>query len=286
MCGLAGLLYKQAPGEGVVGQPILTMLDVLGSRGVDGTGVALYGEVQRGQLVARVRLGGPDDPGAQAERVVKRVAAVGRVVGADVQDDYLRLVLSSTRETTELAAAIEGQEPGVLVFSIGQRMEIVKQVGTARTLRERYGLAGFRGTHGIGHTRLATESRVDVAHCHPFWARPFPDIAVVHNGQITNYHKMRRLFEMRGFRFYTENDSEFIALYLAHKLAAGASLEAALEDSLGDLDGTFTYLVSTPEGIGLAKDAFATKPMVIAETDRWVALASEEVALRRRTESK
>jgi glutamine phosphoribosylpyrophosphate amidotransferase len=159
-------------------------------------------------------------------------------------------------------------------------MEIVKQVGPADVLRKRYELDGFRGTHGIGHTRLATESRVDVAHCHPFWARPFHDIAVVHNGQLTNYHKMRRLFEQRGVRFYTENDSEFIALYIAHKLAAGASLEEALRDSLEDFDGTFTYLVSTPEGIGLAKDAFATKPMVIAETDRWVALASEEIALR------
>jgi glutamine phosphoribosylpyrophosphate amidotransferase len=160
-------------------------------------------------------------------------------------------------------------------------MEIVKQDGPAAALRERYGLDCFRGTHGIGHTRLATESRVDVAHCHPFWARPFPDIAVVHNGQLTNYHKMRRRFEMRGVRFYTENDSEFIAIYLAHKLAAGASLEAAMHDSLDELDGTFTYLVSTPEGIGLARDAFATKPMVIAETERWVALASEETALRR-----
>jgi glutamate synthase domain-containing protein 1 len=281
MCGLAGLLYKQAPGEGDLGQPILAMLDVLGSRGVDGTGVALYGPSRRDRLVARVRLGGSADPRVQADRAVQRVSALARVVSAEVQDDYLRLELSSTCGVAELAAAIEEADPGLLVFSLGERLEIVKQVGTADALRERYGLDRYRGTHGIGHTRLATESRVDVAHCHPFWARPFPDVAVVHNGQLTNYHKLRRRFEMRGVRFYTENDSEFIAIYLAHKLAAGASLEDALKDSLDELDGTFTYLVSTPEGIGLARDAFATKPMVLAETDRWVALASEEIALRR-----
>jgi glutamate synthase domain-containing protein 1 len=281
MCGLAGLLYKQAPDEGALGEPILTMLDVLGSRGVDGTGVALYGPARADRLVARVRLGGTDDSRVQAERAVQRVGAVARVVAADLQEDYLRLDLSSQRDVAELAAAIEGSDSGTMVFSLGPRMEIVKQVGPAQALRERYGLDHFRGTHGIGHTRLATESRVDVAHCHPFWARPFPDIAVVHNGQLTNYHKMRRRYEMRGFRFYTENDSEFIAIYLAQKLADGASLEDALKASLDELDGTFTYLVSTPEGIGLARDAFATKPMVLAETDRWVALASEEVALRR-----
>src|SRR5579859_3492843 len=281
MCGLAGLLFKQAPGDGDLGRPILTMLDVLGSRGVDGTGVALYGPGHRDRLVARVRLGGPDDPKAQADRAVQRVAAIARVVSREVQDDYLRLELSSKREPSELAAAIERSDPGISVFSIGERLEIVKQVGPARALRERYGLDRFRGTHGIGHTRLATESRVDVAHCHPFWARPFPDIAVVHNGQLTNYHKMRRRYEMRGIRVSTENDSEFIAIYLAHKFAAGASLEDAMKESLDEFDGTFTYLVSTPEGIGLARDAFATKPMVLAQTDRWVALASEEVALRR-----
>src|SRR5207244_6581793 len=127
MCGLAGLLFKQAPGEGDLGQPILTMLDVLGSRGLDGTGVALYGPARRGRVVARVRLGGADDPRAQADRVAKRVAAVGRVVAADVQDDYLRLELSSSRDSTELASAIEGQDPGVLVFSLGEALEIVKQ---------------------------------------------------------------------------------------------------------------------------------------------------------------
>src|SRR5262249_31691716 len=168
MCGLAGLLYKQAPGEGALGEPILTMLDVLGSRGVDGTGVALYGPRRGERLVARVRLGGSDDPRVQAERVVQRVGALARVVAADLQEDYLRLDLTSQHGAAELATAIERSDPRTLVFNLGPRMEIVKQVGPAQALRERYKLDHFRETHGIDHTHLATESRVDVAHYHPF----------------------------------------------------------------------------------------------------------------------
>ena len=136
------------------------------------------------------------------------------------------------------------------------------------------------GTHGIGHTRMATESRVDIAHSHPFWARPFPDIAVVHNGTITNYHQLRRRLEMKGHRFSTGNDSEVIAVYVADKLQQGESLEDALKASVRDLDGTFAYLISTDRGIGLARDQFATKPLLYAENAELVVLSSEEVAIR------
>jgi hypothetical protein len=136
------------------------------------------------------------------------------------------------------------------------------------------------GTHGIGHVRMATESQVDISHAHPFWAYPFPDVTVVHNGQLTNYHNLKRAYEDRGHRFQTGNDSELIAVYLADRLARGSSLQGALEDSLNDLDGTFTYLVSTRDGLGAAKDQWAAKPLVLMETDHVVALASEEVALR------
>ena len=130
------------------------------------------------------------------------------------------------------------------------------------------------GTHGIGHTRMATESRVDIAHSHPFWARPFPDIAVVHNGTITNYHQLRRRLEMKGHRFSTGNDSEVIAVYVADKLQQGESLEDALKASISALDGTFAYLISTDRGIGLARDQFATKPLLYAENDELVVLSS------------
>ena len=139
----------------------------------------------------------------------------------------------------------------------------------------------MRGTHGIGHVRMATESRVDINHSHPFWAYPFPDVTVVHNGQLTNYHKLKRKYEDHGYRFQTENDSEVIAVYLADKLAMGLDLEHALGECLEDLDGTFTFLVSTEDGIGYAKDRWSAKPLVTMETDDAVAIASEEVALRR-----
>jgi methylamine---glutamate N-methyltransferase subunit A len=127
---------------------------------------------------------------------------------------------------------------------------------------------------------MATESVVDVAHLHPFWARPFPDISVVHNGHITNYHKLRRKLENQGHRFATGNDSEAIAVYIADKLAAGESLEDALRASVYDLDGTFSYLISTADGIGCARDRFALKPLLYTENDEIAMIASEEVAIR------
>jgi glutamate synthase domain-containing protein 1 len=207
------------------------------------------------------------------------LTAVASVLHAEIRHDYLRLVVAGTDDVAGLANVVEHEDPGVEVFSIGTAMEVVKQVGPAQVLSDNYCLSTFQGTHGIGHTRLATESRVDISHCHPFWARPYSDVAVVHNGQITNYRKMRRAMETKGVHFCTGNDSEIIALYIAAQLEEGATLQQALERSVDDLDGTFTYLVSTAKGIGMAKDFFATKPLVVAETDEWVAIGSEEVAL-------
>jgi glutamate synthase domain-containing protein 1 len=229
--------------------------------------------------VVHVVLGGRDPAHQQAARITDRVERIATVQEAEVQHDYLRLVVGDGDDPSALADAVEHGDPGTLVISIGRAMEVVKQVGPARVLRETYCLSTFQGTHGIGHTRLATESRVDISHCHPFWARPHADIAVVHNGQITNYRTLRRRMEMRGVHFCTDNDSEIIALYIAEQLASGVTLRQALERSVDDLDGTFTYLISTAQGIGMARDFFDTKPLVVAETDEWVAVASEEVAL-------
>ena len=137
------------------------------------------------------------------------------------------------------------------------------------------------GTHGIGHVRLATESVVDVSRAHPFWAYGFNDVAIVHNGQITNYFKMKRRLEKRGYQFRTDNDSELIAVYLADKLTAGQVLEQVLEESLTELDGTFSFLVSTKDEIGFAKDPLGAKPMVVLEDDGMIAVGSEEVSLNR-----
>ena len=142
------------------------------------------------------------------------------------------------------------------------------------------GLASFRGTHGIGHTRMATESDVDIRSAHPYWAYPYNDIAVVHNGQITNYWIMRREMERLGHRFMSNCDSELLAVYTANNLEQGATLEDSLKASIKEIDGVFTYLVATDKELGLAKDTMAAKPMVLYESDDLVALASEEVAIR------
>ena len=160
------------------------------------------------------------------------------------------------------------------VFSVGRSLEVIKHTSDAEGLAALFGLRERRYTHAMGHVRMATESRVDVNHSHPFWARPFADVTVVHNGHVTNYYKNRRMYEMRGHRFQTDNDTEFVAVYLADRMAAGSTLDEAVRASIDDLDGSFTYLVSTADGFGVARDRFSTKPCLIAETDDWVAVVS------------
>ena len=278
MCGIVGVFYKGETGSGPVGQVLTDMCDQLFRRGPDSAGVALYGPPITDGLVVRVDLDRPDLDVAEGQ-VLEAADSVTSVKDAARSSRSLRLVVADDAES-KLADVIEERVPGARVFSVGTSMEIIKDLGMARDINERYSLRGFTGGHGIGHTRMATESRVDIAHSHPFWARPFPDISVVHNGQITNYHKLRRRLEQRGHRFATENDSEVIAVYVADKLEAGESLDAALSASIGDLDGTFAYLISTANGIGLARDQFATKPLLYAENNEMAILASEEISIR------
>jgi len=141
-------------------------------------------------------------------------------------------------------------------------------------------LKSFQGTHALGHTRMATESDVDIRSAHPYWAYPYNDISVVHNGQITNYWIMRRQMEYKGHRFLSNCDSELLAVYTADKLNDGFTLEQSLRDSITEIDGVFTYVVATKDSLGMAKDSMAAKPMVIYETDDLVILASEEGAIR------
>ena len=166
------------------------------------------------------------------------------------------------------------------MLSLGRSLEIVKDLGDAETVADQYDLDDVPGTHAIGHVRMATESDVDISNAHPYWAYPFSDVAVVHNGQLTNYHQWRRRLERSGHRFQSECDSEIIAVYLAQKMSEGLSLEEAMNASLDDLDGVFTYICVTDEALGVAKDEMAAKPLVLYEGDDMVALASEEIAIR------
>lgn len=282
MCGISGIMHKRVGASGLapIGEELVRMLDAMKHRGIDSTGITVAGEDPKSDLIVRIWSDPEDDYRARFRAVEESVIAKGGVVkNRQSTDEFLRLNVNYEGDVNALAASLY-ELPGVTIHSIGQNSEVVKDVGTGVELDDKHGIGTMKGTHGIGHVRLATESRVDITHSHPFWAYPFPDVTVVHNGQLTNYHKMKRRYEDRGHRFQTENDSELIAVYLAEKLALGAGLEDALYDSLEDLDGSFTYLVSTDQGMGSAKDPLALKPLVLMETDDVVALASEEVALR------
>ena len=280
MCGIVGIFYKGAcdGGVGPVGDVLVRMCQELFRRGSDSTGFALYGRPDGATLV-RVDLERTDlERGAELAAVA--AGEVGDVLGWELIGRSVRLEMSPNPDTG-LAGWIESQVDGARVFSVGSSMEIVKDLGSAEAVDREYAVRDAHGTHGIGHTRMATESRVDIAHSHPFWARPFPDIAVVHNGTITNYHRLRLRLEMRGHHFSTENDSEVIAVYIADRLQAGDPLDEALRASVRDLDGSFAYLIATDRGIGLARDQFATKPLLYAETEELVVLSSEECAVRK-----
>ena len=283
MCGVSGILHKPGSscgGLAPIGEQLIRMLEPLTHRGRDSSGVTIVGEQPEGDLLVRIwteSVREAPEVLARAEGTVRRVGGVVR--SSRHTGQFLRLEVNFEGEASELAAALL-DTPGVALHSIGRTSEVIKDVGTPVAMDERHDIGAIRGTHGIGHVRMATESRVDVNHAHPFWAYPFPDVSVVHNGQLTNYHKLRRIYEDQGHHFQTGNDSELIAVYLADKLAEGEGLEDALRASLEDLDGTFTYLVATRDGLGYAKDEWSAKPLVTMETDDVIAIASEEIALR------
>ena len=279
MCGIAGIMYKHGGDGRETGKALIDMLDGCQHRGPDSTGFALYGEGHAGQLKLRFLVGSGSGAEASIGRVKEALAEHrARIVEDEVIGDNYRVVVDFTGDLQKFAYAMEH---AAKLISLGESLEILKDVGSAHQVDERYHVHRFTGTHGLGHVRLATESEVKPEAAHPFWATGFSDVAIVHNGQITNYWKMRRRLEQRGFEFSTDNDSELIAVYLADKLRQGVALRDALETSIDDLDGTFSFLVSTKDEIGYAKDRLAAKPMIMYETDDLIAVASEEVSLNR-----
>jgi glutamate synthase domain-containing protein 1 len=278
MCGIAGFLDRSDDRDPPTGAALLRMLTALGCRGPDSAGIALWG---RGgaDLLVRVKLGDGGDLETRRREVLRQARRVTRVRASTRQGSLLRLVVAKV-EPRALAEAIEAVAGDVEVMSVGQHLEIVKQVGAPAGLDAEFAVSTWTGTHALGHTRLSTESRVDLSHSQPFWAHGVTDLAVVHNGHICNYHRLRRIYEQEGVRFYTENDSEIIGLYLARQLARGRTLGEALQASVRELDGSFSYLVGTSEAFGFAKDPFSLKPLIVAETASAVAVANEDVALQ------
>ncbi|MEM6906947.1 MAG: glutamine amidotransferase [Pseudomonadota bacterium] len=289
MCGIAGLIHKGKSSN--VGQEMTAMLQALKHRGPDSTGFAVYGQPSAGDYVMRFKVAEGEEmsKGHGIDAVVAgRIAEVDRRLeeqGAVVKSREnatpyaLRYVLSHAGDTEAMARYIE-EIDGTEILSLGNGLELIKDLGDAGVVAEQYGLGTFAGTHGIGHTRMATESDVDIRSAHPYWAFPYNDVSVVHNGQITNYWIMRRQMERMGHRFMSNCDSELLAVYVAHDLAQGISLEDTMKKSIEEIDGVFTYLVATKDQLGMAKDTMAAKPLVLYESDELIAMASEEVAIR------
>jgi len=289
MCGIAGLIHKGKTGE--IGREMTSMLLSLKHRGPDSTGFALYGAPLEDRYVMRFKVAEQDEvkKGFEIRRQIKarkalvdeRMAELGaRIVEEDMATDYaFRYIFTFDGDLRRLADYIEDIDSAE-ILSLGHALELIKDLGDAKTVSTQYDLGGFRGTHGIGHTRMATESDVDIRSAHPYWAYPFNDVSVVHNGQLTNYWSYRRALERRGHRFMSSCDSELIAVYVADQIERGAGLEEAMTRSINELDGVFTYLVATSDSLGMAKDTMAAKPMVLYESEEFIALASEEVAIR------
>lgn len=289
MCGIAGLIHKGKSSN--VGGEMTAMLQALKHRGPDSTGYAVYGEPTEGDYVLRLKVAEAEDMAkgrgihqVLADRITK-VEAIMQEHGVTVKTkenatEYaLRYLISHEGDTTALAEHIE-ETDGVEILSLGNGLELIKDLGDASDVAGLYGLNEFNGTHGIGHTRMATESDVDIRSAHPYWAFPYNDVSVVHNGQITNYWIMRRQMERKGHRFMSNCDSELLAVYTANNLANGVTLEQSLRNSIEEIDGVFTYLVATKDQLGMAKDTMAAKPLVLYESDDLIAMASEEVAIR------
>ena len=278
MCGIAGIMLKDSSNF-KTGEALVNMLNGCQHRGPDSTGFALYGDAQKNTLKLRLFVGQGDTGVVAITRIKKLLEEYNALIIDDehVGESY-RVKVKYTGDIQKFSYALEH---AAKVVSIGNSLDIIKDVGSAEDVDERYDIQNFTGSHGLGHVRLATESDVKPEAAHPFWATGFADVAIVHNGQITNYWKMRRRLEQRGYEFHTDNDSELIAVYLADKLSQGIALKEALKTSIDDLDGTFSFLVSTKDEIGYAKDRLAVKPMVMYETDDLVAVASEEVSLNK-----
>jgi amidophosphoribosyltransferase len=274
LCGIVGLRLKNSDLYGELGRLVVPMLDVLASRGPDSTGVAIYAaDAPPGGL--KYSLCAPQEVYDWSGFVER----VGAELGAPVQVRRRArdAVVVASGDPASVLAALARADGAVRVFGYGAALEVYKDVGTALEVCERFDVASMGGYQATGHTRMATESAVTIEHSHPF--SPADDLALVHNGSFSNYATIRRDLVDQGVRFDTDNDSEVAARYVAKAMAEGAPLDDALRGVLKTFDGFFTLLVSSRDSFAVLRDSFACKPMVVAETADYVAVASEYVAL-------
>ena len=273
MCGIVGLFLKNKSLQGDLGRLTSLMLRELCDRGPDSAGFAVYGaETSGATKICMVNRSDAVDWSAVARQLS---AATGTDVAVETVEDHAIFRTGGAGDTAR--KWLIDNVPAAYVLSQGQSIEIFKGVGNPAAIMDRLDLEHRTGTHAIGHTRMATESAVTVAGSHPFSTGD--DTCLVHNGSLSNHNRLREQLARHGERFQTENDSEVAAAYLASRMRAGDTLEGALENGLKDLDGFYTFVVGTRDGFAVIRDPVACKPAVIAETDDWVAMASEYRAI-------
>jgi methylamine---glutamate N-methyltransferase subunit A len=270
MCGIVGLFAKSSELQASLGVHLAAMLTQMSDRGPDSAGVAVYGDpAPFGSSKLTLY---SSDPLHDWDALARELGQVfGGSPEARVRSSHAVFVVDA--EAAEAEAWVRRTHPELRVMSAGQAIEIYKEVGRPEEFARRFALPELGGTHALGHTRMATESRVTTEGSHPFSTGL--DVCLVHNGSLSNHNRLRERLRGEGIGFQTDNDTEVAAAYLAWRMREGASLEEALEGCLEDLDGFYTFLVGTADGFAVLRDGIACKPAVIAETDDWVAMASE-----------
>ncbi len=274
MCGIVGLFLKDPKLEPQLGAMLTDMLITMTDRGPDSAGIAIYGGAKDGLGKITIQSAHPDKDFKNLDGDLHD--AIGQPVTMKIKSTHA--VLEVPLAQMEAArSALSHLRPGVKVMSAGDSIEIFKEVGLPKDVAARFEVSKMKGTHGIGHTRMATESAVTTMGAHPFSTGA--DQCLVHNGSLSNHNGVRRELKRLGMTFETENDTEVGAAFISHKLQTGESLGNALEATLTDLDGFFTFVVGTKNGFGVVRDPIACKPAVMAETDQYVAFGSEYRAL-------
>ena len=274
MCGIVGLFLKDPKLEPKLGELLTDMLITMTDRGPDSAGIAIYGGAKDGLGKITIQSATPDQDFKDLDGELH--AAIGKPVAMLVKSSHA--VLEVPLDQLDAArSALSHLRPGIKVMSAGDSIEIFKEVGLPKDVAARFEVAKMHGTHGIGHTRMATESAVTTMGAHPFSTGP--DQCLVHNGSLSNHNGLRRELVRKGMKFETQNDTEVAAAYVSQKLKEGEDLGKALESGLEDLDGFFTFVVGTKNGFGVVRDPIACKPAVMAETDEYVAFGSEYRAL-------
>ena len=283
MCGIAGIVYKDKKMHNI-GNDMTNMLNALQHRGPDSAGFALYGGLglPDGEYILNIQID-DDNQISDVKNIIQNNSSIAQEEKIPSVDDTIiyrcHVNLDNFKQLKPLITKVD-QIDDVIVLNGSHSFEMIKDVGSVLEIANRYDTRSVKGTHAIGHTRFSTESAIDRFHAHPFQTYISEDVTVVHNGQITNYWNIRDPLERKGHIFETFNDTECLVHYIADKLISNYTLEEALEGAVEDMDGPFSLIIGTPNGIGIAKDKLGLRPGVIAENDEKFAIASEEVSLR------